>query len=155
MKNISNMVTSFQSLSHLGRCFLYVNLSICVSVCVSVCVFTFEVSFKRLLAPTSLCCMSQSFRDLESSGESNTKKWSQISKLFLIKGVKLQRKKSLFFGHILPYWGGFFWYRFFSPRLTALLPPLPKVQCLNYLDFGNPWGNLMKRSILIFENFCL
>ena len=34
--NISNMVTSFQRLSLLGRCFLCVNLSICVSVCLSV-----------------------------------------------------------------------------------------------------------------------
>ena len=28
--------------------------SVCLSVCLSVCVFTFEVSFKRLFAPTSM-----------------------------------------------------------------------------------------------------
>ena len=42
------------------------------------CVFTFEVPFKRLFAPTSLSRMSNIFRDSESLGKSNSKKWSQI-----------------------------------------------------------------------------
>ena len=60
--------------------------SVCPSVCpsvrlsvrLSVCVFTFEVPFKLLFAPTSCCLMSIIFRDSESLGESNEKKWSQI-----------------------------------------------------------------------------
>ena len=42
--------------------------------------------------------MSEIFKDLESLGKNNGKKWSQILKLLLIKGVKLPRKKKLFFG---------------------------------------------------------
>ena len=52
--------------------------SVCLSVCVSVCVFTFEVPFKRLFAPTSRSRISSIFRDSESLGKSNGKKWSQI-----------------------------------------------------------------------------
>ena len=47
-------------------------------VCLSVCLFTFEVPFKRLFAPTSRSRMSKTFRDSESLGKSNGKKWSQI-----------------------------------------------------------------------------
>ena len=42
----------------------------------------------------------------------------------------------------------------FSLRLTVFLPPLPEVQCPNFLDFRNPWGKVMERSGLRFENFC-
>ena len=52
--------------------------SVCPSVCPSVCLFTFEVPFNGLFAPTSRSRMSNIFRDLESLGESNGKKWSQI-----------------------------------------------------------------------------
>ena len=45
---------------------------------VFVCVFTFEVPFKRLFAPTFRNRMSNIFRDSESLGKSNGKKWSQI-----------------------------------------------------------------------------
>ena len=65
----------------------------CPCVYVSIRVFTFEVLFKRLFAPTSQNWMSDIFRDLESLGENNKKKWSQIGKLLLIKGVKSQGKK--------------------------------------------------------------
>ena len=58
-----------------------------------VCVFTFEVSFKHLFAPTSQNRMSKIFRDLESLGNSNGKKWSHIGKLLLINGVKLSGKR--------------------------------------------------------------
>ena len=52
--------------------------SVCPCVHVFVCVFTFEVPFKSLFAPTSQCQMSKFFRDLESLGENNGKKWSRI-----------------------------------------------------------------------------
>ena len=47
-------------------------------VCLSVRVFTFEVPFNGLFAPTSRSRMSNSFRDSESLGKSNGKKWSHI-----------------------------------------------------------------------------
>ena len=50
----------------------------CLRVRPSVCVFTFEVPFKSLFAPTSRSRMSNIFRDPESLGKSNGKKWSQI-----------------------------------------------------------------------------
>ena len=56
--------------------------SICPSVCLfvrlSVRVFTFEVPFNGLFAPTSRSRMSNIFRDSESLGKSNGKKWSHI-----------------------------------------------------------------------------
>ena len=61
-------------------------LCVCVSVRLSVCVFTFESKSDVI-----------KFWDLESSGESNEKKWSQIWRLLLIKGVKSLRR---FFFHI-------------------------------------------------------
>ena len=69
---------SFSKHRPLGRCFLLVNLSICLCVCLCVCLFTFEVRFKHLFAPTSRSRMSKIFRDSESLGKSNGKKWSQI-----------------------------------------------------------------------------
>ena len=64
-----------------------------VHVCVYlfVRVFTFEVPFKRLFAPTFQSRMSKKFRDSESLEKSNGKKWFNILKLLLIKGVKFTR----------------------------------------------------------------
>ena len=31
-------------------------------------------------------------------------------------------------------------------RLNVVLPPLPEVQCSNFLDFLNSWGKIMERS---------
>jgi hypothetical protein len=42
----------------------------------------------------------------------------------------------------------------FSLRLTVFLLPLSKVQCPNFLDIRNPWGKVMERNGLRFENFC-
>ena len=52
--------------------------SVCPSVCPCVCLFTFEVLFNGLFAPTSRNQMSNIFRDSESLGKSNGKKWSNI-----------------------------------------------------------------------------
>ena len=79
-------------------------LSVCPSVCPSVRVFTFEVLFKRLFAPTSRSRMSNIFRDFESSGKSNGKKWSQIWTFCLWNWSKIAtQKKVFFFLLILPY----------------------------------------------------
>ena len=64
-----------------------VHMFVCLSVCL--CVH---------FAPTSRSRMSNIFRDSESLGKINGKKWSQVLKLVLIKGVKLQRKKRFVFG---------------------------------------------------------
>ena len=42
----------------------------------------------------------------------------------------------------------------FSPCLTVFLSALPEVQCPNFLDIRNPWGKVMERSVLRFENIC-
>ena len=55
-------------------------LSISRNVRVFVRLFTFEVPFNGLFAPTSQSRMSNIFRDLESLGESNGKKWFHIWK---------------------------------------------------------------------------
>ena len=73
------------------------SISQCVRPCVCVlfCWF-FEVPFKHLFSPTSQSGKSKNFRDSESFGKSNGKKWSQIWKLLLIKSVKSPCKKTLF-----------------------------------------------------------
>ena len=74
-----------------------VRLSVCVSVCLSVRVFTFEVPFNGLFAPTSRSRMSNIFRDSESLGKSNGKKWSHIQTFLFGSGLKSPRKKKFFF----------------------------------------------------------
>ena len=69
---------------------------VCVCFCLCVCQSHFLTSFNGLFAPTSQSPMSKLFRFSESFGKSNGKKWSQIWKLLLIKGVKLPRQKKLF-----------------------------------------------------------
>ena len=38
-------------------------------------------------------------------------------------------------------------------RLTVFLPPLPEVGCQIFLEIRNPWGKIMERSGLTFEQF--
>ena len=52
-------------------------------------------------------------------------------------GVKLPRQKINY---------GFFLF-FSSLCLKTILPPLLEVQCPNFLDFWNPWGKEMERSV--------
>ena len=40
-------------------------------------------------------------------------------------------------------------------RLTVFLPPLPEVGYPIFLEIRNPWGKVMERSGLRYENFCL
>ena len=54
--------------------------------------------FKGIFAPTYQSSINIFFP--ESLEKSNGKKWSEILKLFLIKGLQLPRKKSLFFGKL-------------------------------------------------------
>ena len=57
--------------------------------------FYLSTLFKHLFAAHFL--KSKLFRFFGSLGKSNKKKWSQNWKLFLIKGVKLPRKKKMYF----------------------------------------------------------
>ena len=88
------------------------------------------------------------FRDSESLGKSNGKKWSQIQTFLFENCLKSLRKKK-FFSSLFSV---FFSFRSF---LTVFLPPLPKVGCPIFLEIRNPWGKIMERSGLRFEHFCL
>ena len=59
--------------------------------------FTFEVPFNGLFAPTSQSRMSNIFRDSESLGKINEKKWSNIWQFLFGSGLKSPRKKKFFF----------------------------------------------------------
>ena len=74
-----------------------VRLSVCPSVCLFVRLFTFEVPFNGLFAPTSRSWMSNIFRDSESLGKSNGKKWSYILNCFFWKLSKIAVQKKFFF----------------------------------------------------------
>ena len=64
-----------------------------MSVCLSVCPFVCSRLRYHLFAPTSRSGMSNIFRDLESLGKSNGKKWSQIWIFKFESGLKLPNKK--------------------------------------------------------------
>ena len=72
-------------------------LSISRNIRLCVCVFTFEVPFNGLFAPTSRNRMSNIFRDSESLGKSNGKKWSNIWTFLFESGLKSPRKNKFFF----------------------------------------------------------
>ena len=81
----------------------FVRPSVCLFVRLSVRLFTFEVPFNGLFAPTSRSRMSNIFRDSESLGKSNGKKWSHIQTFLFGSGLKSPRKKKFIFLLILPY----------------------------------------------------
>ena len=114
-------------------------VSVCLSVWLSVCVFTFEVPIKRLFAPTSQSRTCKIFRDLDSL-KSNGKKWSQIWKLLIIKGLQLPRKRNLVFGQILPYWAGFFLVSVFLTPFNGLLAPTSQTPMSKLFRFSKSLG---------------
>ena len=129
-----------------------VRVSVCPCVRVSVCLFTFEVPFNGLFAPTSRSRMSNIFRDSESLGKSNGKKWSEIWTFLFENCRKWPRKKKFFFLHFFHFFSIFFGFRSF---LTVFLPPLPEVGCPIFLEIRNPWGKVMERNGLRYEHFWL
>ena len=87
--------------------------------------FPLFTPFKRLFAPTSRSPMSKLFRYSESLGKSNGKKWSQIWKLLLIKGVKSPRKKKfLVFGKFCLTSRIFFYRCYYPHRSRDALSPV-------------------------------
>ena len=105
--------------------------------------FIFEVPFNGLFAPTCQSRMSNMFRDSESLGKSNGKKWSQIWTFLFENCLKSSRKKKFFF----------FFFSVLRYCLTVFLLPLPEVGCPIFLEIRNPWGKVMERSGLTFEHF--
>ena len=71
--------------------------SVCLCIRLCVCVFTFEVPFNGLFAPISRSRISNIFRDSESLGKCNGKKWSQIWTFLFENCLKWPRKKKCFF----------------------------------------------------------
>ena len=78
-------------------------MSVCLCVRLCVCLFTFEVPFNGLFAPTSQSRMSNIFRESESLGKSNGKKWSNIWTFLFGNGLKSPCKKKA----VIWVWGGF------------------------------------------------
>ena len=73
----------------------------CFSVCLFVCLCVCSLLMYRLtnILPPLPKVGCQKFLEIRNSrGKRNGKKWSQILKLILIKGVKSPRKKKCFFG---------------------------------------------------------
>ena len=70
---------------------LSISRNVRLSVCLCDCLFTFEVPFNGLFAPISRSWMSNIFRDSESLGKSNGKKWSNIWTFSFGSGLKLPR----------------------------------------------------------------
>ena len=112
------------------------------------CLLRFLVFFNDLFAPTSRSWMSNIFKDSESLGKSNGKKWSQIWKFLFENCLKLPRKKKYFSSLFLVFFG--FW-----SFLTVFLPPRPEIGCPIFLEIRNPWEKVMERSGLRYEHFCL
>ena len=90
--------------------------------------------------------MSNIFRDSESLGKSNGKKWSQVWTFLFENCLKSPQKKKVFFSSL---------FSLLRYSLTVFLPPLPEVGCPIFLEIRNPWGKVMERSGITFEHFCL
>ena len=84
---------------------------------------TFEVPFNGLFASTFQSRMSNIFRDSESLGKSNVKKWSYIWTFLFESGLKSPRNFFFFFLLILP-WSTLLWHRCYYPQRSrdALSP---------------------------------
>ena len=119
---------------HKKKCF-WVNFALLSRI---VLLLVFLTPFNGLFAPISRGPMWKLVRVSKSIGKSNGKKWSQICKLLLIKGVKSPRQKKNFNGFFTPF------KRLFAPTSWSPI----------FLVFQNPWGKVMERSCLIFKNFC-
>ena len=118
----------------------FVRLCVCPSVCLFVCLFTFEVPFNGRFAPTSQSRMSNIFRDSESLGKSNGKKWSQIWSFLFESGLKSLCKKSFFsltfFTFEVPFNG------FFAPTFRSRMSNIFKdIESLGKSN-GKKWSNI-------------
>ena len=119
-----------------------------------------------ILAPISRCRMSKIYRDLESFGKSNRKKWTQMWLFFLKNGLKLPRqKKFLFMDFFLSCLFTLFT-RLFAP--TSHSPMSKQFRFFESLGITNwkKWSQiwilllikgvkLPRKKSLIFDKFCL
>ena len=125
--------------------------SVCPCVCLSVCLFTFEVPFKRLFVPTPQSRMSNIFRDSESLGKSNGKRWSQIWKFLFEDCLKSPRKKVFsftFFG-LLRF--SVFFYGLFAPTSRSQMSNIFRDSESLGKSNGKKWSQIWT---FLFEN-CL
>ena len=89
----------------------------------------FSSSFNGLFAPTSRSRMSNIFRDSESLGKSNGKKWSQIWTFLFENCLKSPRKKSFF---------SFFTFFTFEVPFNGLFAPTSRSRMSNiFRDSGS------------------
>ena len=93
--------------------------------------FTFEVPFNGLFAPTSRSRMSNMFRDSESLGNNNGKKWSQIWTFLFENCLKLPHKKKVFF---------FFTFFFFEVPFNGLFAPISRSRMSNIFKDSESLG---------------
>ena len=89
--------------------------------------FTFDVPFNGLFSPTSRSWMSNIFRDSESLGKSNWKKWSNIWTFLFGSGLKSRAKKKK----------KFCWFCLCPPSygIGATIPIGREMLCLPYAGF--------------------
>ena len=125
--------------------------------------FTFEVPFKRLFAPTSQRQMSKIFKDTESLGKSNGKKWS-LMLTFLLKKCLKCRSEIFFDVFLFPLITTF--KRFFVPTSQRPMSKLFKFSQFLGKTNGKKWSQIQillvikgikspRKKSLIFDKFCL
>ena len=150
---------------------------VCVFVRPSMCSL-FEVMFKRLFAPTSWGLMSKFFWDSESLMQSIAKKWFPIWTFLLKNGLKLPRQNKFLQIFFNSFTFKISFKRLFAPlswqnldranlstpqkyvcsllryRVNVFLPILSEVGCPKIVEMRNPWGTVVERIVLRFEDFC-
>ena len=97
--------------------------------------YSHEVPFKRLFAPTYWSPMSRLFRFLEFFGKSNGKKWSQIWKLLLLKGVKSPHNKKKIMGEFCLTKQDFWYWCFFSHRSRDSWSPVCRIFFNHFIEW--------------------
>ena len=120
--------------------------------------FTFEVPFNGLFAPTSQSRMSNIFRDLESLGKRNGKKWSNIWTFLFGSGLKWPCKKKFFLLLLILLWSTILWHWCYYPhRSRDALSPVCGIFFFAFLEslgkFRNCHGALLKNWIYIWQKF--
>ena len=86
-----------------SRAMLSISRNARLYVRLSVHLFTFEVSFKRLFAPTSQSRMSKIFLEIRNRwGKVMVRNGLRLEHFCFVSGLKSQKKKNSFFWLILP-----------------------------------------------------
>ena len=131
-----------------------VRLSVCPSVRVSVCVSVCSLLRYRLTVflPPPPEVGSPIFLEIRNPWGKVIERSGLRHEHFCLKIVKNCRAKKSFFPPLFSLFFIFFCFRSF---LTVFLPPLPEVGYPIFLAIRNPWGKVMARSGLRYDNFRL